>query len=72
MAKVSSVKIMKVRYKYISFFDVFILVIRIALIVAPLVVLAFILISREKERRRQKKYDAALSPKIIPYDEDKP
>ena len=52
-----------------SFFDVFILVIQIALIIAPFVVLAFILISREKERRRQKKYDAALRPKIIPYDE---
>ena len=52
-----------------SFFDVFILVIQIALIIAPFVVLAFILISREKERKRIEKRDAAMRPKIIPYGE---
>ena len=52
-----------------NFVDVFILVIRIVLIIAPLVVLAFILILREKERKRIEKRDAAMRSKIISYGE---
>ena len=52
-----------------SFVDIFILVTQILLIIAPFAILTFILILREKERKRIEKRDAAMRPKIISYGE---